>query len=270
MPNMSMAQEASTPSKITKKGAKSGRGAKTNDPAPPALGPESPEISVVAGPSDIKPAVSSKPVAEAKAIDVTATALYLTNNPRTCIRGHSYPPELESFYKKAKRDQEWTRLVKQLQASLTNAKSAAEEEIIANKIFAPIDEAQAELGDDGVLIGPRGSRWNTDSTFEIQTPTLEDKMVGTALYALMVRKAFRELGVGDHDNFSESAQQWWNRHRPSRTAQKDLESGTMEALSFYGRQVRKLLQCRAELDLCRRAHSTANCTLAEHQKHYNA
>ena len=112
MSNMSTAQEASTPSRTAKKGAKSGHGAKTKNTASPALGSEYPDTSVVAAPSDIKPAVPSKPVAEAKAIDMTARALDQTDNPRTCIRGHSYPPALESFHKRARRDQKWTRLAK--------------------------------------------------------------------------------------------------------------------------------------------------------------
>ena len=194
---------------------------------------------------------------------MTAKVLNQADNPRTCMRGYSYPPELESFYKRARRDQKWTRLVKQLEASLANAKSAAAKESIANEIFALIDEAGAELGDDGALIALRRLRWKTDSTFEIQTPTLEDKMVVKALYALIESKTLQELGVGAHHNFSESAQQWWNRHRPSLAAQKDLESSTIAALSFYGHQVRKLLQCRAELDLRRRAHSAANSHLGK-------
>ena len=86
-------------------------------------------------------------------------------------------------------------------------------------------------------------------------------MVRKALYALMVSKALRELGVGDHDNFSESSQQWWNRHCPSTAAQKDLNRSTIAALSFYGHQVTNLVQRRAELDLCRRVYSAANSHL---------
>ena len=48
--------------------------------------------------------------------------------------------------------------MKQLKASLVNAKPGAEKESIANKISALIDGAQAELG-DGALIAPRGLRW---------------------------------------------------------------------------------------------------------------
>ena len=77
----------------------------------------------------------------------------------------------------------------------------------------------------------------------------------------MESKALRELGVGGNYNFSESAQQWWNRHRPSTTAQKDLEWSTIEALRFYGHHVRKLLQRRVRLDLRRRAHSAASSHL---------
>ena len=259
--NMSTAQDASTPSKITKKGAKSGRGAKTKDPAPPHLGSEDPDISVVARPSNIKPAVSLRPGADAKAIDVTAKALNQADTPRTCTRGRFYPPELESFYKRARRDRKWTRRVAQLKASLVNAKSAAEKEMIANDIFVLIDEAQTELCGDGASTAPHGLRWKADSTFEIQAPTLEDKVVGKALHALMESKPLRELGVGDHYNFYESAQQWWNRYRPSTAAQKDLESSTIEALSLYGHHVRRLLQHRAELNLRRRAHSAASSHL---------
>ena len=258
---MSTAQEGSTPSKKTKKGANSSRDAKTKDPAPPALGPVYSDTSVVAGPSNINPAISSKPVVEAKAINLTGEVFNQADNPRTCTRSRFYPPELESFYKRARRDQNWTRLVKQLNASLMNAKSAPEKEMIANKIFALMDEAHAELGDDVALIAPRGLRWETDFAFEIQAPTLEDKVVGKALHALMESKALRELGVGDDYNFSESAQRWWNRHRPSTTAQKDLEWSTIKALSLYGHHVRKLLRRRAKLDLRRRAHSAASSQL---------
>ena len=176
MSNTSTAQEASTPIKTTKKGAKSGRGAKTIDPAPPAPGSDYSDTSVVTGSSNIKPAVSPKPVAEAKATNLAAEALNQADNPRTCTRGRLYPPEPESFYTRARRDRDWTRLVKQLKASLVNAKSAAEKEMIANKIVALIDEAQAELGDNAALIAPRGLRWKTDFAFEIQAPMLEDKV----------------------------------------------------------------------------------------------
>ena len=86
--------------------------------------------------------------------------------------------------------------MKQLKASLVNAKSAAEKEMIANKIVALIDEAQAELGDNAALIAPRGLRWKTDFAFEIRAPILVDKVVGKALHALMESKALRELEVG--------------------------------------------------------------------------
>ena len=43
---------------------------------------------------------------------------------------------------------------KQLQASLANAEFAAEKGMTANELFALIDEARAELGDDGALVGP--------------------------------------------------------------------------------------------------------------------
>ena len=108
---------------------------------------------------------------------------------------------------------------------------------------------------------PVGYDGRTDTTFEIQAPTLEDKVVGKALYALEESKALRELGLGDHCNFSESPQQWWGSHRPSTAAQKDLEWSTIKALSLYGHHVRKLLQRRAELDTRRRAHSAANSHL---------
>lgn len=192
--NTSTVQEASTPIKKIKKGAKSGSGAKTKDPAPPGPVSDYSDTSVVVGPSYIKPAVSSKPVAEAKAIYLTAEALNQADNPRKCTPGRFYPPELESFYKRARRDQEWTRLVEQLKTSLMNAKSAAEKEMVANKIVALIDEAQAELGHNAALIAPRGLRWKRNSTFEIQTSTLQDKMVGKALHALVESKALRELG----------------------------------------------------------------------------
>ncbi len=234
--NLSMAEEASTSSELTKKIAKSGCDASEKVLAFPALGSDYSDTSVAAGPSNIKPAVSSKPGAET-------------------------PPELESFYNKARRDQEWTWRLKQLKASLVGAKSAAEKEMVANAIFDLMDEAQAELGDDGAPICPRGLRWETDSTFEIQAPTREDKVVRKAIHATMKSKALKELGVREDYDFSDCAQQWWERHRPSTAVQKDLESSTIEALSLYEHHIRKLMQCRANLDLRRRAHSAASSRL---------
>ena len=49
--NMSTAQEASTPSQTRRKGAKSGRHARKTDPAPPAVGSDCSDMSVVAEPS---------------------------------------------------------------------------------------------------------------------------------------------------------------------------------------------------------------------------
>ena len=117
-------------------------------------------------------------------------------------------------------------------AGETAASIFGECQVRRRKIFALIDEARAELGEYGALISPRGVRWETDSTFETQTPTLEDKMVGKVLHALMETKALRELRVRDHDNLSESAQQWWNRHRPSTAAQKDLGIEHHRSLEF--------------------------------------
>ena len=74
-------------------------------------------------------------------------------------------------------------------------------------------------------------------------------MVGKALHALMASNALQELRLGDHDNFSSSAQQCWSRHRPSTAAQKNLKPSTIEVLNFYGHQVRNLLQRRAEVNL---------------------
>ena len=192
---------------------------------------------------------------------MTAKALNQANNPCERKHGQCYPPELESFYKKARRDQEWTEQVKQLKASLVSAKSTAEKEMIADAIYVLMDEAQAELGDDGAPNAPRWLQWKTGSTFEIQTPTREDKVIEKALHALMKGKALKELGVGDDYDFSESAQQWWDRHRPSTAVQKDLESSTIEALSIYGDYIRRFMQCRANLDLRRRAHSAASSRL---------
>ena len=256
--NVSTTQEALTPSGKMKEVAKRGRDARKKDPAPPAVGSDYSDTSVVTGPSDIKPAVSSKPGGEAKVTDVTAEALNQADNPCTCKPGQFHPPELESFYKKARRDQKWTGRAKQLKASLVGAKSTAEKETIANAIYALMDEVQAELGADGAPIAPRGLRWETASTFEIQAPTREDKVVRKALDALMKSKALKELGVGDDYDFSEFAQQWWDRHRPSTAVQKDLEPSTIEALSLYGDHIRKLMQCRANLDLRMRAHSAAS------------
>ena len=264
--NISTAQEASTPSETPEKVAKKGCDATKKDPAPLAVSSGYSDSSVVAGPSNIKPAVSSKPGAEAKATDMTAEALNQADNPCTCMPSHFYPPELESFYKKARRDQKWTGLAKQLKASLVGAKSTAEKEVIANAIYDLIDEVQAELGDDEAPIAPRGLRWETATTFEIQAPTWEDKLVRKALDALMRSKALKDLGVGDHYDFSESAQQWWDRHRPSTAIQKDLESSTIEALSLYGDHVRRLMQCRANLDLRMRAHSAASSRLGSASK----
>ena len=264
--NMSTEQEASTPSDTPKKVAKKGRDVRKKDPAPPAAGSDYSDSSVLAGPSNIKPAVSSKPGIEAKATDMTANALDQADNPCKGMHRQFNPPELESFYKKARRDQNWTGLAKELKASLIGAKSTAEKEVIANAIYDLIDEVKAELGDDGAPIAPRGLRWETTTTFEIQAPTWEDKLIRKALDALMRSKALKELGVGDDYDFSESAQQWWDRHQPSTAVQKDLESSTIEVLSLYGDHVKRLMQCRANLDLRMRAHSAASSRLGSASK----
>ena len=264
--NMSTAQEPSTPIETTKKVAKRGRDSRKKASAPPAVGSDYSNISVIAGPSNIKSAVSSKPGAEAKATDVTAKALDQADNPCTRMHGQLYPPELESFYKNARRDQQWTGRAKQLKASLVCAKSTAEKETIANSIYALMDEMQAELGDDGPPIAPRALRWKSASTFEIQAPTREDKVIIKALNALIKSKALKELGVGDDYDFSESAQQWWNRHKPSTAVEKDLESSTIEALSLYGDHIRNSMQCRANQDLRKRAHSAASSRLGSASK----
>ena len=121
--NLSTAQEASTLDETPKKVAKQGRDAWEKDPAPPAAGSDHSDISVVAGPSDSKPAMSSKPGAKAKATDVAAKALNQADDPCEGMHRQLYTPELESFYEKARRDQEWTGLAKQLKTSLIGAKS---------------------------------------------------------------------------------------------------------------------------------------------------
>ena len=138
--------------------------------------------------------------------------------------------------------------------------------MIANAIFALMDEAQAGLGDDGAPIAPRGLRWKTASTFEIQAPTRGDKVVRKAIHALIKSEALKDLGVGDDYDFSDCAQQWWERHWPSRAVQKDLESSTIEALSLHGQHIRELLQCHANRDLCRRAHRAASSRLGRASK----
>ena len=218
--NMSTAEGASRSSEETKQVSKRGRDARKKDPAPPAVGSDYSDTSVVAGPSDIKPAVSLKPGAEAKATDVTVKARNQADNPSTCVRLQIYPPELESFYKKARRDQVRTRLAQQSKAALVGAK---EKNVVAAEIYDPIDEIQAEVGGDETPVAPRGLQWKPASTFEIQAPTRENKVVGGALRASMKSRAFKELGVGDGYDFSESAQQWWNRHQPSTDVQKGLE-----------------------------------------------
>ena len=129
--------------------------------------------------------------------------------------------------------------------------------MIAAEIYDLINEMQADVGDDGPLVAPRGLQWKPASIFG----TREEKVVKRALQASMESKAFKELGVGDDYDFSESAHQWWNRHRPSTDVQKSLESSTMEALDVYGGHVRELMQCRADLDLHRRALSAASSRL---------
>ena len=259
--NVSTAEGASTFVETTKKVAKRGRDARKKDPAPPAVGSDYSDNSVVAGSSKIKPAISSKPGTEAKANDMTAKALNQANNPSTRMSRQLYPPELESIYKKVRRDQKWTGLAKQLKAALVNAKSSKEKMVIATKMHDLVDEKQAEVGGDEPPVAPRGLEWKLASTFEIQAPTREDKVVGRAVRASMESKASKELEVGDHYDFSGSAQRWWDRHRPSTDVQKSLESSTIEALDLYGDHVRKLMQCRAHLDLRRRALSAASSRL---------
>ena len=154
---------------------------------------------------------------------MTVKARNQADNPSTCVRLQIYPPELESFYKKARRDQVRTRLAQQSKAALVGAKSTEEKNVVAAEMYDPIDEIQAEVGGDGTPVAPRGLQWKPASTFEIQAPTQENKVVGGALRASMKSRAFKELGVGDGYDFSESAQQWWDRHQPSTDVQKGLE-----------------------------------------------
>ena len=256
------AEGASRSSEETKKLSKRVRGAKKKDPTPQAVGSDNSDTSVVAGPSDIKPAVSLKPAAEAKTTDVTVKARNQADNPSTCVRLQVYPPEMESFYKKARRDQVRTRLAQQSKAALVGAKSTEEKNVVAAKTYDPIDEIQLEVGGDGKPVTPRRLQWKPASNLEIQAPTREKKVVGGALRAPMQSEALKDLGVGDGYDFSESAQQWWNRHQPSTDVQKGLELSTIEALDLYGDHVKKVMQCRANLDLRRRAHSAASSRLA--------
>ena len=260
--NVSGAEGASRSSEETKKISKRVRGAKKKDPTPQAVGSKYSDTSVVAGPSDIKPAVSLKPAAGAKPTDVTVKAHNQADNPSTCARLQIYPPELESFYKKARRDQVRTRLAQQSKAALVGAKSTEEKNVVAAETYDPIDEIQVEVGGDGKPVTPRGLQWKPASNLEIQAPTRENKVVGGALRAPMQSKALKDLGVGGGYDFSESAQQWWNRHQPSTDVQKGLELSTIEALDLYGDHVKKVMQCRANLDLRRRAHSAASSRLA--------
>ena len=255
--NMSTAQEASTPGETTKKVAKRGRDSRKKDPVPPASGSDYSDTSVVARSSKTKSAISSKPGAEAEATDVTGKVPKQADNSSTRIRRQNYPPELESFHKKASRVQEWTRLAQQLKAALVFGKSTENKNVIAAEIYDLINEMQADVGGDGPLVAPRVLQWKPASTFG----TREEKVVKRALQASMDSKAFKELAVGDDYDFSESAQQWWNRHRPSTDVQNSLESSTIEALDVYGDHVRTLMECRADLDLYRRARSAASSRL---------
>ena len=259
--NVSMAEGASRSSEETKKASKRGRGARKKDPAPPAVGSDYSDTSVVAGPSNIKPAVSLKPGFEAKATEVTVKARNQADNPGTCVRRPIYPPELESFYKKARKDQVRERLAQQSKAALVGAKSTKEKNMVAAKIYDPIDKIQAEVGGDGTPVASRGLQWKPASALEIQAPTRENVVVGGALGASIKSRAFKKLGVGDGYDFSESAQQWWNRHQPSTDSRKGFELSTIEALDLYGDHVRNVMQCRANLDLRRRAHSAARSRL---------